>query len=283
MSEKLEAWLRYFADLQLEPFYLERGMSAAWGSRRREQAQPQPAPCQPGRPAAASPVSAESSAGQAARAPIAVAGSLFDRLHVAEGDTLETIRSDLGECTRCKLHRARTHIVFGEGNPRAELVFVGEGPGEEEDRQGLPFVGRAGQLLNQIIQAMGLKRQAVYICNVVKCRPPGNRTPERDEIETCLPFLERQLAVIRPRVIVCLGSVAAQALLRLHRPMNELRGQWFDYNGMRLLVTYHPAYLLRNPAAKRYVWGDLQKVMTELGLSGVSSASRSSRGSRPNG
>jgi len=222
-------------------------------------------------------------AGQAARAPIAVAGSLFDRLHVAEGDTLETIRSDLGECTRCKLHRARTHIVFGEGNPRAELVFVGEGPGEEEDRQGLPFVGRAGQLLNQIIQAMGLKRQAVYICNVVKCRPPGNRTPERDEIETCLPFLERQLAVIRPRVIVCLGSVAAQALLRLHRPMNELRGQWFDYNGMRLLVTYHPAYLLRNPAAKRYVWGDLQKVMTELGLSGVSSASRSSRGSRPNG
>lgn len=277
MSEKLEAWLRYFADLQLEPFYLDR---QAVVRKTVQAAQPSPSLHPQSGSSASTPVAEPRAAVNIPRTPVAVSGSLFDTVQVLQGDTLEIIRTDLGECTRCKLHRGRTHIVFGDGNPRAELVFVGEGPGEEEDRQGLPFVGRAGQLLNQIIQAMGLERRAVYICNVVKCRPPGNRTPERDEIAACLPFLERQLAVIRPRVIVCLGSVAAQALLRLHRPMNELRGQWFDYNGMRLLVTYHPAYLLRNPAAKRYVWSDMQKVMAELGLPVPGSASSSSRSGR---
>ena len=198
--------------------------------------------------------------------PAAPGPSLFDATDKIAGDTLSRIREDLGECTRCKLHKHRRTIVFGDGNPKAELVFVGEGPGADEDAQGLPFVGRAGKLLTQMIEAMGLERKDVYICNVVKCRPPENRTPEDDEVSTCSPFLLRQLEVIAPKVIVCLGAVAAKALLRTNRGISQFRGQWLDYRGSKLMSTYHPAYLLRNPNAKGEVWKDLQKVMAVLGL-----------------
>jgi len=192
--------------------------------------------------------------------------SLFDATEKIKGDTLLRIREDLGECTRCKLHKHRHTIVFGDGNPKAELVFVGEGPGADEDAQGLPFVGRAGKLLTQMIEAMGLQRKDVYICNVVKCRPPENRTPEDDEISTCSPFLLRQLEVISPKVIVCLGAVAAKTLLQTNRGISHFRGQWLDYRNSKLMATYHPAYLLRNPNVKGEVWKDLQKVMALLGL-----------------
>jgi DNA polymerase len=193
------------------------------------------------------------------------ATSLFEE-HI-ENDSFEKIRADIGpNCMRCKLHKARTQIVFGVGNPKAELVFVGEGPGRDEDIQGEPFVGRAGKLLTQMIEAMGLKRSDVYICNVVKCRPPENRLPEPDEIATCSPFLLRQLAAIGPKVIVCVGACSAQTLLKTTQGISKFRGEWFDFQKAKLMATYHPAYLLRNPAAKGDVWKDLQKVMGVLGL-----------------
>jgi DNA polymerase len=192
--------------------------------------------------------------------------SLFEAVTRIADDTLPKIHSDLGECTRCKLHRGRNKIVFGDGNPKAELVFVGEGPGHDEDMQGLPFVGRAGKLLTQMIEAMGLQRKDVYICNVVKCRPPQNRAPEKDEVAACSPFLLRQIDAIAPKVIVCLGSIAAQTLLETNRGISHFRGEWLEFRGRKLLATYHPAYLLRNPAAKGEVWKDLQKVMAVLGL-----------------
>jgi len=198
--------------------------------------------------------------------PAAPAPSLFDAADKIADDTLLRIREDLGECTRCKLHKHRHSIVFGDGNPKAQLVFVGEGPGADEDAQGLPFVGRAGKLLTQMIEAMGLQRKDVYICNVVKCRPPENRTPEEDEVTTCSPFLLRQLEVISPKVIVCLGAVAAKTLLKTNRGISHFRGQWLDFRSSKLMATYHPAYLLRNPNAKPEVWKDLQKVMAVLGL-----------------
>jgi DNA polymerase len=192
--------------------------------------------------------------------------SLFDAADKIADDSLLKIREDLGECTRCKLHKHRHTIVFGDGNPKAELVFVGEGPGADEDAQGLPFVGRAGKLLTQMIEAMGLQRKDVYICNVVKCRPPENRTPEEDEVTTCSPFLLRQLDVISPKVIVCLGAVAAKTLLKTNQGISHFRGEWLDFRRSKLMATYHPAYLLRNPNAKPEVWKDLQKVMAVLGL-----------------
>lgn len=180
---------------------------------------------------------------------------------------LRQIREDLGDCTRCRLHKqGRKQIVFGIGNPRAELMFVGEGPGADEDEQGEPFVGRAGQLLNKMIEAMGLKREQVYIANVVKCRPPGNRTPEKDECDTCSPFLMRQIDVIRPKAIVALGAVAAKTLLGVTDSMNNLRKRSYDFRGTTLFVTYHPAYLLRDPRQKAEAWKDLQNVMAFLGL-----------------
>lgn len=200
--------------------------------------------------------------------PAASGVSLFESINKIADDTLLKIHTDLGDCTRCKLHRGRTKLVFGDGNPKAKLVFVGEGPGRDEDAQGLPFVGRAGKLLTQMIEAMGLERQDVYICNVVKCRPPENRTPEKDEVSTCSPFLLRQLDAISPKVIVCLGSVAAQTLLETNRGISHFRGEWLDFRGRKLMATYHPAYLLRNPSAKGEVWKDLQKVMVVLGLQG---------------
>jgi uracil-DNA glycosylase family 4 len=192
---------------------------------------------------------------------------------------LKLIREDLGDCTRCRLHQqGRKQIVFGVGNPRAELMFVGEGPGADEDTQGEPFVGRAGQLLNNMIKAMGIRREDAYIANIVKCRPPGNRTPERDECETCSPFLMRQIAVIKPKVVVALGAVAAKNLLAMNAPMSELRGRFYDFTpsgvgsadpswqGAKLAVTYHPAFLLRDPRQKGEAWKDLQMVMMYLGL-----------------
>jgi uracil-DNA glycosylase family 4 len=184
---------------------------------------------------------------------------------IGEG-TLQTIREDIGDCIRCKLHKGRTKIVFGDGHPQAKLLFIGEGPGRDEDLQGLPFVGRAGKLLTQMIEAMGLQRSDVYICNVVKCRPPQNRAPEKDEVAACSPFLFRQIDLVAPKVIVCLGSIAAQTILETTRGISQFRGQWLEFRGRKLMATYHPAYLLRNPAAKSEVWKDLQKVMAELGL-----------------
>jgi DNA polymerase len=180
-----------------------------------------------------------------------------------EGD-LETVRADLGDCRRCPLGGLRRRLVFGEGNARADLVFVGEAPGADEDEQGRPFVGRAGQLLTKIIEAMGLKREEVYICNILKCRPPGNRNPLPDEIAACEPFLIRQLEAIRPRVICALGSFAAHALLKSEAPISVLRGRFHRYQGIPLMPTYHPAYLLRNPGAKKQVWEDVQSIMKVL-------------------
>jgi uracil-DNA glycosylase family 4 len=191
---------------------------------------------------------------------------LFDASEKISGDSLLKIRDDIGDCTRCKLHKGRNKIVFADGNPKAKLIFVGEGPGRDEDMQGLPFVGRAGKLLTSMIEAMGLQRQDVYICNVVKCRPPENRLPEPDEIKTCSPFLLRQLEVVDPKVIVALGACAAQTLLQTTRGISHFRGQWQEFRGRKLMATYHPAYLLRNPPAKADVWKDLQMVMAELGL-----------------
>jgi len=206
--------------------------------------------------------------------PVAVAtepplSSLLDSLLPVIQDkptALQAISEDIGDCTRCRLHERRKNIVFGVGNMNADLMFVGEGPGADEDEQGEPFVGRAGQLLNNMISAMGLKREQVYIANVVKCRPPGNRTPEKDECDTCGPFLLRQIEVIRPKVIVALGAVAAKYLLAINDSMANLRGRWYDLKGAKLAVTYHPAYLLRDPRQKKEAWKDLQMVMKYLGL-----------------
>src|SRR5581483_11851178 len=183
-------------------------------------------------------------AGEGARA----AASLMEAAPPDPVTALRLIREDLGDCTRCRLHKqGRKQIVFGVGDPNAELMFIGEAPGADEDEQGEPFVGRAGQLLNNMIKAMGLRREDVYIANIIKCRPPGNRTPERDECETCSPFLMQQIKVISPKAIVALGAVAAKTLLAVNAPMSELRGNWYDFRGTKLAVTYHPAFLLRDP------------------------------------
>jgi DNA polymerase len=185
-------------------------------------------------------------------------------------DKLRVLQADvIGDCMRCKLHRGRNKLVFGSGNPQARLVFVGEGPGADEDREGQPFVGRAGQLLTKMIAAMGLSRDDVYICNVVKCRPPNNRDPEADEVDACEGFLQAQLAILRPRAIVGLGRCASQTLLRTQTPISRLRGRWHSYQGIDLMPTWHPSYLLREErdpkqAKKREAWSDLQAVMKRL-------------------
>jgi DNA polymerase len=179
-------------------------------------------------------------------------------------ETLQEIRNDLGECRRCKLHRMRKTIVFGEGNPKASLVFVGEGPGYDEDVQGRPFVGKAGQLLTKIIQSIGLQREDVYIGNVIKCRPPQNRNPEPDEIEACHPFVLRQIQAIRPKIICALGTFAAQTLLKTSAKITALRGNIFDLDGIKVIPTYHPAYLLRNPEKKRETWEDMKQILASL-------------------
>ena len=186
---------------------------------------------------------------------------------------LQMIRDEIGDCTRCALHKGRNKLVFADGDPNARLMFVGEGPGADEDAQGLPFVGRAGQLLNNMIAAMGLKREEVYIANVVKCRPPGNRTPEPEEANTCTPFLFRQIDVVRPQVLVALGATAATYLLGHRQPLAGLRGRVHAFRGTQLIVTYHPAFLLRDPRQKKEAWADLQIAMRELGLKKTASSS----------
>ena len=180
-------------------------------------------------------------------------------------ETLTELRTSLLGCQRCRLCESRTQVVFGTGNPNAELVFVGEAPGAEEDRQGTPFVGESGQLLTRMIEAMGYSRDEVYICNVIKCRPPNNRNPGPDELAECEPFLRQQLSLLKPKAMVALGKFAAQALLRETTPISSLRGIWREYEGIPLMPTYHPAYLLRQPNEKRKVWSDLQDVMRRLG------------------
>jgi uracil-DNA glycosylase family 4 len=263
---KLEAWLTYFDDLGLAPFYADRAslelpssapvgaLLAAPNSAARASA-PSVAPAFRPASVGAPPVIS------ARQAP-----SLFEILDRVENDSLEKIRADIGDCTRCRLSQKRNTIVYGVGNPHAELMFAGEGPGADEDAQGIPFVGRAGQLLTQMIEAMGLKREDVYIANVVKCRPPENRLPEKDEIATCSPFLLRQIDAIKPKVLVALGACAVQTLLSAPVAITKIRGQWYDFRGIRLMPTFHPAYLLRNPPAKPDAWKDLQKVMSVLGL-----------------
>jgi uracil-DNA glycosylase len=287
--DKLETWLRYYNDLGIRSFFRDR-MPLATGATGAAQAAADTAPehidtrtdtpeedALKQRKKPAPPVTPPAAADRRTGAPavsdvqgmaqgMAHGPSLFEVVDRVAGDTLERTCSDLGECTRCKLHRHRNKIVFGAGNPKAELMFIGEGPGHDEDLQGLPFVGRAGQLLTQMIEAMGLSRGDVYIANVVKCRPPENRAPEKDEVASCMPFLLRQIASIQPKAIVCLGSVAMQALLNTNKAISRLRGEWIDFRGSRLMPTYHPAYLLRNPHAKPEVWTDLKKVMAYLGL-----------------
>ena len=267
LQEKLSQRLRFYEDLGLSPFYRERQtatkqaspFSSLLPSESIEESQ---------LPKALSKISSAATvpASKPPVLPVAAEPTLFEAASKLAGETLPIVRADLGECTRCKLHKTRNKIVFGDGNPQADLVFVGEGPGADEDAQGLPFVGRAGKLLTQMIEAMGLRRGDVYICNVVKCRPPGNRQPEKDEVDSCSPFLFRQLDVLQPKVIVCLGATAAQTLLQTNRSISHFRGEWLEYRGYKMIATYHPAYLLRNPAAKSEVWKDLQKVMAELGL-----------------
>jgi uracil-DNA glycosylase family 4 len=228
MSDDLREHLKYYRDLGVAGFTTD----PAW--RTRDAAPAHPAPMHP--------------------APA----------HPAPRTGLDEIRTDLGDCTRCKLHTGRRQIVFGSGNPDADLMFVGEAPGADEDEQGLPFVGRAGQLLTKIIEAIGLQRDDVYIANVIKCRPPANRNPEPDEIATCEPFLFRQIDTIRPKVIVALGTHAAHTLLRTDVPISRIRGKQHDYRGAILIPTFHPAYLLRSPERKRDVWEDMKLVKTLL-------------------
>jgi DNA polymerase len=207
------------------------------------------------------------SASQGVSLPVAESSRkrlLSDTVYDGNDSFLAAVRRDIGDCRRCGLAGHRRNIVFGEGNPKAGLVFVGEAPGGDEDLQGKPFVGRAGQLLTRIIIAMGLDRRDVYICNILKCRPPGNRDPLPEEIASCEPFLIRQLAAIKPRVICALGSFAARTLLKSDIPITALRGHFHDYQGIPLMPTYHPAYLLRNPGAKKQVWEDVQKIMELL-------------------
>jgi uracil-DNA glycosylase len=262
LQTKIEERLRYYEDLGIRLFYRDRpsSLSAEPAANISEQA---PLAKPPSKitvpPSVESPVRS-----LPARPP--TGPSLFEEVNKVKDDSLLKIREDIGDCTRCKLHKGRHTIVFGDGSPKAQLVFVGEGPGADEDAQGLPFVGRAGKLLTQMIEAMGLQRKDVYICNVVKCRPPQNRAPEPDEVETCSPYLLRQIDAINPKVIVCLGAVATKALLETNRGISHFRGEWQEWRGRKLMATFHPAYLLRNPPAKADVWKDLQKVMAELGL-----------------
>jgi DNA polymerase len=193
-------------------------------------------------------------------------GDLFsDSSATYQAHNLEELRVAIGDCRRCKLWPGRTHLVFGVGNPHAKLMFIGEGPGRDEDLQGEPFVGRAGQLLTDIItKGMGLKREDVYICNVIKCRPPENRNPEPDEVASCEPFLKKQIELVRPQIIVALGKFAVQTLLQSKVPITRIRGNWHTYHGIKLMPTLHPAYLLRNPADKKLVWEDIKKVVKEM-------------------
>jgi len=254
LLEEVRAYIEYQQSTGVDAFPRSTVRTAvAAPSSRSDSAAPAPAVS----PRAAVPPTA----GRAAP----VAAALFVSPGVQRAQSLEALRAEIGDCRRCKLWSGRTHVVFGVGNPRATLMFVGEGPGRDEDLQGEPFVGRAGQLLTEIItKGMKMRREDVYIANVIKCRPPQNRNPEPDEIATCQPFLLRQIDLIRPRVLVALGTFAAQTLLGSRVPISRLRGHWYDYHGVKLMPTLHPAYLLRNPNDKKLVWADIKMVLSEL-------------------
>lgn len=281
MGEKIDltqALLEFIGEVKRELHYFE-GLGITEYSDAAPQEMPEPEPvtvmtevAAPPKPLLIEPISQTGEPPMTSRKKIkasAAQASLFGDSVPEESpaepelptdETLEIIRADIGDCTRCKLHPHRTHIVYGEGNPRAALMFVGEGPGADEDVTGRPFVGRAGQLLDQMIEAIGLKREDVYISNVVKCRPPLNREPEPDEVATCEPFLYRQINVIKPKLVVALGGVATKTLLRTKAPISKLRGRFFDFRGTKLLPTFHPAFLLRSPNMKKEAWEDLKKV-----------------------
>jgi DNA polymerase len=260
--QQLAAHLEFYGELGVDGMRRE----PAWRSRAAVDAAPGPMPSDapaPGEVSAAPPDAAPAVAAADARpalpdAPLAVFSS--------PEEALRALREEIGDnCSRCKLHTlGRRQVVFGVGNPRADLMFVGEAPGADEDIQGEPFVGKAGQLLTKIIEAIGLTREQVYIANVIKCRPPGNRNPEPDEVEKCEPFLFSQVDILRPKVIVALGKFAAQCLLKTDTPITRIRGREFAYRGAVLIPTFHPAYLLRNPSAKREVWEDMKRVRAIL-------------------
>jgi uracil-DNA glycosylase len=269
VREALEARLRFYRELGLTEFY-RRPIDPAL---IQGASQPQSRETGSAEPAADGSVVVESTATDQEtsaippRKPIAAAPEIAAVVPAADrASALRLIREEIGDCTRCALHTGRNKIVFADGDANARLLFVGEGPGADEDAQGLPFVGRAGQLLNNMIAAMGLKREEVYIANVVKCRPPGNRTPEPEEANTCSPFLFKQIDVVRPEVIVALGATAATYLLGQRQPLAGLRGRVHSFRGTKLIVTYHPAFLLRDPRQKKEAWADLQIAMRELGL-----------------
>jgi DNA polymerase len=259
VRQELAAWLKFYRDLGIEDFYRRAPGSASPVSPRAEV-----------QPPAASAGAVEASAETTRRvgAPISSVGpparslSLFEAPPPPrrEHETLEQVRADLGDCRRCRLAGGRKTIVFGQGNPHAELVFVGEGPGADEDEQGLPFVGRAGQLLNRLIKFIGMKREEVYICNIVKCRPPENRTPEKDEVDACSPFLFRQIEAIRPRLVCCLGAPAMKTLLGIKEGITKVRGQFFAYGNTKAFVAYHPAYILRNPREEKILREDFETI-----------------------
>lgn len=248
-KKQLASHLNYYREMGIYDFYRRSTEGVEIAVAQSAVAQPVPEEM---------PVAKAVKRSAVVEAPMAVSGD--------KPAALKVIREDIGDCTRCRLHKGRTNLVFGVGNVNADIMFVGEGPGADEDAKGEPFVGRAGQLLNNMISAMGIQREDVYIANVVKCRPPGNRTPEKDECDTCSPFLMRQIDVVKPKVIVALGAVAAKNLLAVSDSMANLRGRWYDFRNSKLIVTYHPAYLLRDPRQKKEAWKDLQMVMKELGL-----------------
>ena len=260
IARQFNDWLQFFRDIGFEDFY------------RRPALEPE-APALPF--ISSAPGKAPDAAASAPAPPPnlsnrlgAEALNLFESrpAQADEPETLEEIRNDLGECQRCKLWKGRKHIVFGQGNPHAQVVFIGEGPGADEDEQGLPFVGRAGQLLNRMMQLVQIRREDVYICNVVKCRPPGNRTPESDEITACSPFLFRQIKAIRPRLICCLGAPAARTILGIKEGITKIHGRFFDYAGTKAMATVHPAYVLRSPREEVILREDFEKIREFLKL-----------------
>jgi DNA polymerase len=271
LKEELAAWLEFYRDLGMEEFYRrEPGARIEIGNTKHQARISAEAPIVAATPLATSdsrlPAPEARLPGHEPRttaiSPPPISLNLFEAPPPPPRarETLAEIRADLGDCQRCKLAAGRKTIVFGQGDPHAALVFVGEGPGADEDEQGLPFVGRAGKLLNRMIQAVGMKREEVYICNIVKCRPPGNRTPEKDEVDACSPFLFRQLQSIQPRLICCLGSPAMKTLLGIKEGITRVRGQFFDYGKTKAFVAYHPAYVLRNPREEKVLREDFDTI-----------------------
>jgi uracil-DNA glycosylase family 4 len=263
-ARQLAEHLRFFGELGVEGLSADAAWRARTGDSPREAAGSDPSAAHTAESAVSEPPQADAAAAERSPATPAAAPAPVVSITGSRAEALAVLRDEIGPCTRCKLHAGRTNLVFGTGNPEARLMFVGEGPGGDEDLQGVPFVGRAGQLLTQIIKAMGYEREDVYIANVVKCRPPGNRNPEPDEIERCQPFLMRQIAIIRPAIIVALGKFAAQTLLQTSEPITRLRGHFRQLGDVRVMPTFHPSYLLRNPSAKREVWEDMKQVMGAL-------------------